>query len=87
MQERALAGKTELFAYFLPYLAAPEESGIPYAELARRSRRAVITLRHELARLRARYRAILREEVRGTVLEPTDVNDELRYLCYALAAA
>jgi hypothetical protein len=87
VQECALAGKTELFAYFLPYLAAPEESEIPYEEMAQRSHRAVITLRHELARLRARYRAILREEVRGTVLEPTDVNDELRYLCYALAAA
>jgi hypothetical protein len=87
VQECALAGKTELFAYFLPYLAAPEESEIPYEEMVQRSHRPVITLRHELARLRARYRAILREEVRGTVLEPTDVNDELRYLCYALAAA
>jgi hypothetical protein len=87
VQECALAGKTELFAYFLPYFAAPEESEIPYEEMAQRSHRPVITLRHELARLRARYRAILREEVRGTVLEPTDVNDELRYLCYALAAA
>ena len=85
-QECALAGKGELFGYFLPYLAAPEESGIPYAELARRSRRAVITLRHELARLRARYRAILREEVRGTVREAAQVDEELRYLCHALAA-
>jgi hypothetical protein len=43
-------------------------------------------LRHELARLRRRYRAILREEVRGTVREAAEVDEELRYLCHALAA-
>jgi DNA-directed RNA polymerase specialized sigma24 family protein len=86
-QECALAGKGELFGYFLPYLAAPDESAIPFEEMARRSRRAVTTLRHELARLRARYRAILRQEVRGTVREVAEVDEELRYLCHTLAAA
>jgi DNA-directed RNA polymerase specialized sigma24 family protein len=86
-QECALAGKGELFGYFLPYLAAPDKSTIPFEEMARRSRRAVTTLRRELARLRARYRAILRQEVRGTVREVSEVDEELRYLCYALAAA
>jgi RNA polymerase sigma factor (sigma-70 family) len=86
-QECALAGKAELFGYFLPYLATPEESRIPYEEVARRSHRPVITLRHELVRLRARYRAILREEVRGTIRDAADVDEELRYLCHALAAA
>jgi hypothetical protein len=85
-QECALAGKAELFGYFLPYLAAPEESNIPYEEMARRSHRAIIASRHELARLRARYRAILREEVRGTVREGAEVTEELRYLCHALSA-
>jgi RNA polymerase sigma-70 factor (ECF subfamily) len=85
-QERALAGKAELFDYLLPRLAA-EESAVPYEEMARRSRLTVTTLRHELARLRDRYRAILREEVRGTVREAAEVDDELRYLCQALAAA
>jgi len=84
-QECALAGKAELFGYFLPYLAASEESKIPYEEMARRSYRAVITSRYELARLRARYRAILREEVRGTVREGAQVDEELRYLCHALS--
>jgi RNA polymerase sigma factor (sigma-70 family) len=86
-QECALAGKGELFRYFLPYLAVPDESAIPFEEMARRSRRAVTTSRHELARLRARYRAILRQEVRGTVREVAEVDEELRYLCHALAAA
>jgi hypothetical protein len=44
-------------------------------------------LRSDVARLRARYRTILREEVRGTVLAPEDVDDELRYLCQVIAQA
>jgi DNA-directed RNA polymerase specialized sigma24 family protein len=86
-QESALAGKPELFGYLKPYLSATEESTIPYEEMARRSHRPVPTLRSDVARLRRRYRVILREEVRGTVLEPTQVDEELRYLCHVLAAA
>jgi hypothetical protein len=86
-QECALTGKGELFGYFVPYLAAREESAIPFEEMARRSHRSVNALRHELARLRARYRAILRQEVRGTVREVAEVDEELRYLCHTLAAA
>ena len=85
-QECALAGKAELFDCLMPRLAVTEESAVPYEEMARRSHLAVTTLRHELARLRARYRAILRDEVRGTVREPGEVDEELRYLCQALTA-
>jgi RNA polymerase sigma factor, sigma-70 family len=86
-QECALAGKAVLFGYLKPYLAVTEESIIPYEEMARRLHRPVATLRSDVARLRARYRAILREEVRGTVVDVTEVDEELRYLCRALAAA
>ena len=86
-QECALAGKSKLLGYLMPYLATPEESVIPYEEISRRSHRPVATLRSDVARLRARYRAILREEVRGTVVDPAEVDEELRYLCRALAAA
>jgi len=55
--------------------------------MARRSHRTVTSLRRELARLRARYRVILRQQVRGTVREVAEVDEELRYLCHALAAA
>jgi hypothetical protein len=85
-QECALAGKAELFSCLMPRLVAKEESAVPYEEMARRSHRAVTTLRRERARLRARYRAILREEVRATVPDPTEVDEELRYLCRVLAA-
>lgn len=86
-QECTLAGKAELFCYLIPYLAAPEVSAIPYEEMSRRSHRPVTTLRSDVARLRKRYRAVLREGVRDTVLEAADMDEELRHLCRALAAA
>jgi DNA-directed RNA polymerase specialized sigma24 family protein len=85
--EFALAGKAELFGYLKPYLSATEEVAIPYKEMAQRSHRPVATLRSDVARLRARYRAILREEVRGTTANDSDVDEELRHLCRALAQA
>jgi RNA polymerase sigma-70 factor (ECF subfamily) len=85
-QECALAGKAELFSCLMPRLVARDETTVTYEEMARRSHRAVTTLRNERARLRVRYRAILREEVRATVPEATEVDEELRYLCRALAA-
>jgi hypothetical protein len=85
-QECALAGKADLFSCLMPRLVASEELAVPYDEMARRSHRAVTTLRRERARLRARYRSILREEVRATVLDATEVDEELRYLCRVLAA-
>jgi len=86
-QECALAGKAELFGYLKPYLAATEESTIPYEKMARRSHRPVTTLRSDVARLRKRYRVILREEVHATVLEAAEVDEELRHLCHAVTAA
>src|SRR5262245_37023079 len=85
-QECALAGKAELFSYLMPRLVAREEAAITYEEMARRSHRTVAALRYERARLRARYRAILREEVRVTVPELAQVDEELRYLFRCLAA-
>jgi hypothetical protein len=37
--------------------------------------------------MRQRYRSLLRVEVSQTVENPADVDDEIRYLCAALAAA
>jgi len=70
-RECALSGKEELFSCLKLYLAATEESTIPYEEMARRLNRPVTTLRSDVARLRKRYRVILREEVHGTV-PPTE---------------
>jgi len=85
-QECALAGKADLISHLMPYLSASEESAIPYEQMAQRTHRPVATLRSDVARLRKRYRAILREVVRDTVFETEDVDEELRYLCQVLAA-
>src|SRR5215475_12707751 len=45
---------------------------------------AVKNLMHAM---RQRYRCLLRDEVAHTVESPADVQDEIRYLCAALAAA
>jgi RNA polymerase sigma-70 factor (ECF subfamily) len=86
-QECDIAGKRALFDGLRPYLAGDGDEAIPYEELSLRLRRSAVTLRSDVARLRARYRTILREEVRGTVIEPGEVDDELRYLCQVIAQA
>lgn len=85
-QEYMLAGKAALFEALKVHLGAGTSAAVPYEEMARRLGRAPATLRSDVARLRARYRAILREEVRGTVVDPREVDEELRYLRQAMGA-
>jgi RNA polymerase sigma-70 factor (ECF subfamily) len=85
-QEYTVAGKRALFEALKVHLGAGSAAAVPYEEMARRLGRAAATLRSDVARLRARYRAILREEVSGTVLDPRDADEELRYLRQAMAA-
>ena len=84
-QESALAGRAALFDALRAYLAGTSDEAIPYEQLSQRLHRNAATLRSDVARLRTRYRAILREEVRGTVVEPGEVDDELRYLWQVIA--
>ena len=85
-QECELAGKGALFEALKSRLTAGEAADIPYEELANRLGRTAGHLRVEVTRLRARYRAILREEVSGTVVDPRDIDEELRYLRQAMVA-
>jgi DNA-directed RNA polymerase specialized sigma24 family protein len=85
-QEYELGGKGALFEALKSRLSASESAAIPYEELANRLGRTAAHLRVDVARLRARYRAILREEVCGTVADPRDVDEELRYLRQAMIA-
>jgi RNA polymerase sigma-70 factor (ECF subfamily) len=84
-QECALAGKAALFDCLKFHLSGANETACTYEELSARLGRPTVTLRSDMARLRTRYRAILREEVRATVEEPMQVDDELRYLCHVVA--
>jgi len=85
-QEYAIAGKAVLFEALKAHLTAGATAAVPYEEMAKRLGRAAATLRSDVARLRARYRAILREEVSGTVLDPHDIDEELRCLRQAMTA-
>src|SRR5215467_8636125 len=85
-QEYELGGKAALFEALKFRLTAGGAAAVPYEELANRLGRTAAHLRVEVTRLRARYGAILREEVRGTVVDSTDVDEELRYLRQAMMA-
>jgi RNA polymerase sigma-70 factor (ECF subfamily) len=86
-QECAFAGKGALFDALKSHLSLGMEKAVPYDELYALVRRPAATLRKDVERLRGRYGDILREEVRGTLANPAEVDEELRYLCQALAAA
>ena len=85
-QECILAGKGALFDGLKSHLSAGTGTTIPYDKIAPQLGRPATTLRSDVARLRARYRAILREEVSGTVIEPSEVDEELRHLCQVMAS-
>ena len=81
-EECALAGKDELFeqSEFTSVGHAPKRQFLTKNWRCRLGR-PITTLRSDVARLRSRYRAILREEVSGTVAEASEVDAELRHLC------
>ena len=85
-QEYELGGKGALFEALKSRLTAGEAAAIPYEALANRLGRTPGHLRVDVTRLRTRYRAILREEVCGTVVDQRDVDEELRYLRQAMIA-
>src|SRR4030095_3855501 len=85
-EECALAGKDELFKELNSHLSATSDGAVPYEEMSLRLGRPITTLRSDVARPRSRYRAILREEVGGTVADASEVDAELRQLCEVLAA-
>jgi len=85
-QECAFAGKATLFEALKSHLSPDEAEAVPYDELSARVRRPAATLRKDAERLRARYGEILREEVCGTVTDPAEVDEELRYLCQTLTS-
>ena len=85
-QEYELGGKAELFEALKSRLTTGEAASIPYEELPNRLGRTAAHLRVEVTRLRARYGAILRDEVKGTVVDAQDVDEELRYLRQVMIA-
>lgn len=78
--------RERLFEGLKPFLTGGV--GLPaHEEVATWLEMPVETLRSHLSRLRARYRAFLREEVARTISPADDIDEELRQLRNVLAAA
>ena len=83
--EFAAEGKTQTLAELKPFLLGG--TTLPsQEEVAARLKVPFATLRTTLRRTRQRYRELLREEVARTVIEPAQVDEELRYLYDLLLA-
>jgi RNA polymerase sigma factor (sigma-70 family) len=79
-------GRRRIFDVLSGCLAAERED-VSYAAFAKTLGLQETTVKPLVHRLRERYRVLLREEVAQTVGESKDIDDELRYLCAALAAS
>jgi RNA polymerase sigma-70 factor (ECF subfamily) len=79
-------GKLWLFQALSSHLT-DERDELSYANLSGELGMAETAVKKQLHNMRQRYRSLLRDEVSQTVEDPADVDDEIRYLCAALAAA
>ena len=77
-------GKENLFDKFRSFLAVGADPLPSYPELAARMAVTESTIRSHVTRLRARYREMLRAEVRRTVDTEAEVDEELRELLRVL---
>jgi len=79
-------GRRRVFDVLSVCLTAERED-VCYAKFSKTLGLSEAALKSLVHRFRERYRALLREEVARTVEKPDEIEDELRYLCSALAAA
>ena len=79
-------GRRRVFDMLSGCLTA-ERSDVSYTKLAASLGVAIPAVKRLVHQLRARYRTLLREEVAKTVERESEIEDEIRYLCTALAMA
>ena len=75
-------GRPEHFERLKVFLLG--QSDAPYAALAREMNTSEGALKVAIHRLRKRYRELFRQEIADTVVNPADVDSELRYLAAVL---
>jgi len=73
--------------YALSRNLTDERDEVSYAKLSAALGVAKTAVKKQLHIMRQRYRSLLRDEVAHTVDNPADIQDEIRYLCAALATA
>src|ERR1700736_115510 len=79
-------GRRRIFDVLSRCLTAERED-VSYADFAKTLGVPETSVKRLVHQLRKRYRTILRDEVADTIENPDELEDELRYLCAALAAA
>jgi DNA-directed RNA polymerase specialized sigma24 family protein len=79
-------GRRRVFDVLSVCLTAERED-VRYSTFSKTLGLSEVALKSLVHRLRERYRALLRDEVAQTVEKPSEIEDELRYLCSALTAA
>ena len=77
-------GKLWLFQALSSHLTH-ERDEASYAKLSAELGMTETAVKKQLHNMRQRYRNLLRAEVSQTVEDPSDVDDEIRYLCASLA--
>jgi RNA polymerase sigma factor (sigma-70 family) len=77
-------GRRRLYDLISDYLIA-DRADVSYSNLAQKLGVAETEVKRLLHRMRQRYRDLLRDEVSQTVDRSCDVDEEIRYLCAALA--
>ena len=80
--EYAAIGKADLFEDLKYFLAA--KKGTPHADLAAKHGITASAIGVAIHRLRQQYAQLLREEIAATVNDPSEIDDEIRYLISAL---
>jgi DNA-directed RNA polymerase specialized sigma24 family protein len=83
--ENASNGKMEAFEKLKPFLTSGSGT-IPYAEAAAALKQPEPAVRVAVHRLRRRYRELLREEIRQTLCDPAQVDEEVRALFSSFSA-
>jgi RNA polymerase sigma-70 factor (ECF subfamily) len=84
-EECEARGRRRVFDVLSECLAADRQD-VSYPKFSKILGVPEASVKRLVHQLRQRYRRLLREEVAQTVEKPEDVDDELRYLCAALAA-
>ena len=84
-EECEARGRRRVFDVLGDCLAAERED-VSYQKFSKTLGVPEASVKRLVHQLRVRYRELLREEVAQTVEKPEDVDEELRYLCAALAA-
>ena len=85
-EECELRGRRRVFDKISNHLTG-EHKETSYEALSVSLGIPVSMVRRLIHQLRVRYRTLLREEIARTVSDPSEIDDEIRYLCTALAAA